>query len=242
MTEVWDLIVIGSGSAGLVASRTAARFGARVLLIERDRLGGDCLWTGCVPSKSLIAAAHAANVARTSERFGISTGGHTAVDFSRAMGHVHEAVNTIAPHDSAHSLGELGIEVVEGDARFTGRNILEVDGVRHSFRHALIATGTTPQLPQLPGAGSVDILTSDTMWELQKLPGRLVVLGGGAIGSELGQAMARLGSEVTIVNRRDRILPHEDERSSALLQASLDRDGVTVLHGREATEVVSTDG
>lgn len=242
MTEVWDLIVIGSGSAGLVASRTAARFGARVLLIERDRLGGDCLWTGCVPSKSLIAAAHAAQVARTSERFGISTGGHTTVDFSRAMGHVHEAVNTIAPHDSADALGELGIEVLKGEARFTGRNTLEVDGAPHTFRQALIATGTTPQLPQLPGTDEVDILTSDTIWELHELPRQLVVLGGGAIGSELGQAMARLGSEVTIINRRGRILPREDERSSAILQASLDREGVTVLHDREATEVVSADG
>lgn len=241
MTTEWDLIVIGSGSAGLVASRTAARFGARVLLIERDRLGGDCLWTGCVPSKSLIAAAHAARVARTSDRFGINAG-TVHVNFSRAMGHVHDAVNTIAPHDSADALGELGVEVLKGDARFTGKTSLEVDGSTFTFQQAIIATGTTPRRPHLPGADGVDILTSDTIWELQELPKRLVVLGGGAIGSELGQAFARLGSVVTIVNRQERILPHEDERSSSILQASLTRDGVTVLNSRSAKEVLSTDG
>ena len=241
MASEWDLIVIGSGSAGLVASRTAARFGAKVLLVERDRLGGDCLWTGCVPSKSLIAAAHAAQVARTSERFGISTE-TVDVDFSRAMGHVHDAVNTIAPHDSAISLAEMGVEVRMGDARFTGPSTVEVDGEPHSFRQVIIATGTTPRIPQLPGAESVNTLTSDTIWALEEQPQRLVVLGGGAIGSELGQAMARLGSRVTIINRHQRILPREDARSSSILQASLDRDGVTVLHQRNAVEVVSTDG
>ncbi len=236
MPSEWDLIVIGSGSAGLVASRTAARFGARVLLVERDRLGGDCLWTGCVPSKSLIAAAHAAQVARTSERFGVSASG-VSINFARSMGHVHEAVDTIAPHDSAASLAELGVEVRMGDARFTGPSTLEVSGEFHAFRQAIIATGTTPRIPTLPGVESVDILTSDSIWALKELPQQLVVLGGGAIGSELGQAMARLGSQVTIVNRRSRILPREDERSSAVLQTSLDRDGVTVLHGRSAVEV-----
>ncbi|GAA1212112.1 dihydrolipoyl dehydrogenase family protein [Rhodoglobus aureus] len=241
MTAEWDLIVIGSGSAGLVASRTAARFGARVLLVERHRLGGDCLWTGCVPSKSLIAAAHAAHVARTSERFGVSTENLT-VDFARAMGHVREAVDTIAPHDSAEALAELGVEVLHGDARFTGRNSLEIDGTPHTFTQAVIATGTEPRLPQFAGTDTVDMLTSDSIWELDELPRNLVVLGGGAIGSELGQAMARLGSDVTIVNRSTRILPSEDERSSAILQASFGRDGITVLHGRSAAEVVSHDG
>ncbi len=241
MAAAWDLIVIGSGSAGIVASRTAAHFGARVLLVERDRLGGDCLWTGCVPSKSLLAASHAAHVARNSERLGV-TATNVKVDFGRAMAHVHEAVNTIVPHDSADALGELGVEVLQGDARFTGRNTLEVDGVTHVFRQAVIATGTTPRLPNIPGADSVQILTSDTVWELQELPRRLVVIGGGAIGSELGQAMARLGAQVTIIDRGERILAREDERSSAILQESLNRDGVTVLHGRTVTEVVSTDG
>lgn len=241
MPSEWDLIVIGSGSAGLVASRTAARFGAKVLLVERNRLGGDCLWTGCVPSKSLIAAAHAAQVARASENLGV-TASRVSVDFAQSMGHVQDAVSTIAPHDSIEALGELGVDVRMGDARFTGPHTMDIEGEVHHFRQALIATGTSPRLPELPGADTVAILTSDTVWELQELPPRLVILGGGAIGSELGQAMARLGSTVTIVNRGKRILPHEDERSSAILQASLDRDGVTVLQERSAVEVVSTDG
>lgn len=240
MPAQWDLIVIGSGSAGIVASKTAARFGARVLLVERHRLGGDCLWTGCVPSKSLIAAAHAAHVARTSERFGI-TAENVTVDFARAMGHVRDAVATIEPHDSAEAFAELGIQVASGDARFTGRNTLEIDGTPHTFVQAVIATGTEPQLPVFSGSDGLDMLTSDSIWELDELPERLVVLGGGAIGSELGQAMARLGSEVTIVNRNARILSSEDERSSAILQASFDRDGITVLHGRTATSATSND-
>jgi len=241
MPAQWDLIVIGSGSAGIVASRTAARFGARVLLVERHRLGGDCLWTGCVPSKSLIAAAHAAHVARTSERFGVKTDNLT-IDFAQAMGHVHEAVDAIAPHDNAESFARLGIAVSDGDARFTGPHSLEIDGTPHTFVQAIIATGTMPRLPEFTGTDSIDMLTSDSMWELTERPERLVVLGAGAIGSELGQAMARLGSDVTIVNRSTRILPGEDERASAILQASFDRDGITVLHERRAVEVLSDDG
>ncbi|MBH0022873.1 NAD(P)/FAD-dependent oxidoreductase [Salinibacterium sp. SWN248] len=241
MPAQWDLIVIGSGSAGIVASKTAARFGARVLLVERHRLGGDCLWTGCVPSKSLIAAAHAAHVARTSERFGVIAENVT-VDFARAMGHVQDAVATIEPHDSVEAFAEFGIEVAHGDARFTGRHSLEIDGTRHTFVQAVIATGTVPRVPSFPGADSVQILTSDTIWELDELPQRLVVLGGGAIGSELGQAMARLGSDVTIVNRSSRILPGEEERASAVLHATFERDGITMLHNRSAVEVVSSDG
>ncbi|QAV70572.1 FAD-dependent oxidoreductase [Salinibacterium sp. UTAS2018] len=237
----WDLIVIGSGSAGIVAAKTAGRFGARVLLVERHRLGGDCLWTGCVPSKSLIAAAHAAHVARSSERFGVTTDNVT-VDFARVMGHVQSAVATIEPHDSAEAFAEFGIEVAHGTAQFTGRHALEIDGVPHTFAQAVIATGTVPRVPTFTGTDSIQMLTSDSMWELDELPARLVVLGGGAIGSELGQAMARLGSDVTIVNRSARILPAEEERASAVLQATFDRDGITVLHGRSAVEVVSSDG
>ncbi|MBH0116798.1 FAD-dependent oxidoreductase [Salinibacterium sp. NG253] len=241
MPAQWDLIVIGSGSAGIVASKTAARFGARVLMVERHRLGGDCLWTGCVPSKSLIATAHAAHVMRTSERFGI-TADNITIDFARAMGHVKDAIATIEPHDSAEAFAEFGIEVIHGDAHFTGRHSLEIDGTRHTFVQAVIATGTEPRLPKFAGTDSIEMLTSDSIWELDELPPRLVVLGGGAIASELGQAMARLGSAVTIVNRRDRILPTEDERSSSILQTTFGGDGITVLNGRSATEVIPTDG
>ncbi|WP_010204413.1 dihydrolipoyl dehydrogenase family protein [Salinibacterium sp. PAMC 21357] len=241
MPAQWDLIVIGSGSAGIVASKTAARFGARVLLVERHRLGGDCLWTGCVPSKSLIAAAHAAHVSRTSEHFGV-TAENVTVDFARAMGHVQDAIATIEPHDSAEAFAEFGIEVAHGDARFTGRHSLEIDGTPHTFVQAVIATGTVPRIPTFPGTESIQMLTSDSIWELDELPRRLVVLGGGAISSELGQAMGRLGSDVTIVNRSSRILPDEEERASKLLQAAFDRDGLTLLHNRSAVEVVSSDG
>ncbi|MGE3328783.1 MAG: FAD-dependent oxidoreductase, partial [Acidimicrobiia bacterium] len=199
MTELgtWDLVVVGGGSAGLVASKTAAGFGARVLLVEKDRLGGDCLWTGCVPSKTLIAAAH--------DRSSVLG----PVDFAATMQRVHEAIHTIEPVDSREALESEGVAVADGSARFLSPRSLSVDGVETRFRQAVIATGTTPATPHFAGADGLQVLTSESFWELRELPAKLVILGGGAIGCELGQAMARLGSQVTIVQRGPRILPKE---------------------------------
>jgi len=237
----WDLVVIGGGSAGLVASRTAASLGARALLIETHRLGGDCLWTGCVPSKSLIAAADAATAARASAHLGV-TAGEVVVDFARVMTHVHDAMNEIAPVDSAESLERDDIDVLIGTARFTGPNTVDVNGREVRFGQALIATGASPALPAITGIEDVEVLTSATFWDLRTLPERLVVLGGGAVGCEIAQAMARLGSSVTLVHRGARLLPKEDERASALIEAALVADGVTVLTGRTVASVTSTDG
>ncbi|TDW28728.1 dihydrolipoyl dehydrogenase family protein [Cryobacterium psychrophilum] len=239
-TNEWDLVVIGGGSAGLVASRTAASFGARALLIEDDRLGGDCLWTGCIPSKSLIAAADAAMTARSSAHLGV-TAGDVVVDFARVMTHVHDARNEIAPIDSAESLERDDIDVLLGKARFTGPNTVDVNGREVRFRQALIATGASPVLPEISGIVDVDVLTSATFWDLRTLPERLVVLGGGAIGCEIAQAMARLGSTVTLVHRGARLLPKEDERASAIVEAALVADGVDVRTSRTVTSVTSTD-
>ena len=234
----WDLVVIGGGTAGLVASRTAASFGARAVLIEGNRLGGDCLWTGCVPSKSLIAAADAATTARSSAHLGVSVS-DVVVDFAQVMAHVHDAMHEIAPVDSAESLERDNIEVVIGRARFTGPNTVDVNGRELRFRQALIATGATPALPDIPGIDAVDLLTSETFWDLRTLPERLVVLGGGAISCEIAQAMARLGSAVTLVHRGPRILPKEDERASAIIQAALIADGVEVRTNSTVTAVSS---
>ena len=242
----WDLVVIGGGTAGLVASRTAVSFGSRVLLIEELQLGGDCLWFGCVPSKSLIAAATAATVARRSSHLGVTTTGVT-IDFSRVMQHVHEARATIEPVDSAESLHRDGVDVVHGRAVFTGPRALEVKGQSIGFAQAMIATGGSPSVPDLPGAASANILTSSTFWDITELPDNLVVLGGGAIGCEIAQAMARLGSIVTLVHRGDRILPKEDEKAATVVAAALQEDGVTVRLGRSASSfepdfVVLDDG
>ncbi len=236
----WDFVVIGGGTAGLVASRTAATFGVRVLLVERDRLGGDCLWTGCVPSKSLIAAAHAASTARYSEALGVRSRGVT-VDFAAVMAHVHGAMQTIAPVDSTESLGGAGVAVMHGDAHFINETTLRIDDTVIRFRQALIATGATPCVPASEGADSIDFLTSETVWDLRDQPRHLVVIGGGAIGSELSQAMARLGSRVTLIQRGDRLIPRESAAASALIRDALVADGVNVLTGRTVARFLSDD-
>ena len=229
-STMWDLIVIGGGSAGLVASKTAAGFGARVLLIEKDRLGGDCLWTGCVPSKALIAAAHNASLSRP-----------TSVDFAATMHGVDDAIQTIAPADSRETLEAEGVSVAHGTARFLSARALTLDGAETRFKQAVIATGTSPTAPQLPGSTGLHVLTSESFWDLRELPAELVILGGGAIGCELGQAMARLGSHVTIVQRGPRILPKEEAAAALIVHDALLADGVTILTGRTAVAATSTD-
>ncbi|NYF16846.1 pyruvate/2-oxoglutarate dehydrogenase complex dihydrolipoamide dehydrogenase (E3) component [Microbacterium sp. AK009] len=223
----WDLIVIGAGSAGLVASRTAASLGARTLLIEAARFGGECLYTGCVPSKALIAAAHTAHTARTASRLGVDVEGVT-VDFARVMAHVRASIAHIEPVDAPEALVAKGVFVLTGHARLTGSTELVVDGHRLRFRDAVIAAGSHPVTPDVPGAADLPILTNETFWDLDEQPESLLVQGGGPIGCELAQAMARLGTRVTLVHRGERILPREDAAASRLVHDALVRDGVDV--------------
>jgi len=194
----WDLLVVGGGTAGIVGARTAAVLGARVLLVERDRTGGECLWTGCVPSKALLASASAAASARRAGRLGVHAG-PVSVLFPEVMDHVRAAVRTIAPVDSAEALAGAGVRVVHASVRFTGPGSALVGPEEVAFSQALVATGSTPVLPDLARSGA-PVLTSDTVWDLRELPERLVVLGGGGIGCELSQAFARLGSRVVLVH------------------------------------------
>jgi len=237
VTRPWDLLVVGGGTAGLVGARTAASFGASVLLVERDRTGGDCLHTGCVPSKALLAAAAAAADARAASRLGVRVAG-VEVDFAAVMAHVKGAIATIEPVDSADALRDAGVSVRHASARFTGPTTADVGGEPVGFRQALIATGSDPLLPPIPGLADAGALTSDTVWDLAELPGRLVVLGGGSIGCELGQAFARLGSEVTVVEAAPRLLTGEDPDAAALVAAALRRDGAVV---RTGAPVVAAD-
>lgn len=241
LNQPWDFVVIGGGTAGLVASRTAARFGARVLLIERDRLGGDCLWTGCVPSKSLIAAAHATATAQQSVLLGIRAR-DVAVDFSAVMKHVQAAIGTIAPVDSAESLEHDGVTVLHEDAQFVNGKTLIAGGQEIRFRQAMIATGGRPRRLEVEGADTVTTLTSESVWDLDTLPERLLVVGGGAIGCELGQAMARLGSRVTLIQRGPRLIPKESAEAEAIISAALTADGVDVRTSAIVQRVVSSDG
>ncbi|MDJ0396134.1 FAD-dependent oxidoreductase [Rhodococcus sp. G-MC3] len=231
-----DLVVVGGGTAGIVAAKTAAGFGVSVVLIERDRTGGDCLWTGCVPSKALIAAASAAAGARSAHRFGVDTGA-TRIDFPRVMAHVHRSIAHIAPIDSPEALTAGGVTVVHGDAVFTAPNTLTVDSRPLHFVQAILATGARPTVPAIMGLGSVDYITSDTLWNLTSLPARLLVIGAGTIGSEMAQAFARLGSNVTLVGRAATVLPKEDESASAVLATALGEDGVSILTSTSVVEI-----
>ncbi len=244
--EAWDLLVLGGGTAGIVGAKTAASLGASVLLVEQARPGGDCLWTGCVPSKALLSAAHSAAAARGAKRHGIHVDS-VRVDFGEVMVEVHAAIADIAPVDSADALHEAGVRVATGTARFTGPGAARVGEVPVSFRQALIATGARPALPDLPGLAAARPRTSETIWELTSLPGRLLVVGGGSVGCELGQAFARLGSAVTLVEAGPRLLPHEDADAAALVLRALRADGAdvrvdTVIERVDESAVTLGDG
>ena len=233
---IHDLIVLGGGTAGLTAAVGAAAQGARTALIERDRPGGDCLWTGCVPSKALLSVAERAHTVRTAGAYGVHAD-PPRVDLAEAMAHVRAAIATIAPHDSPERLRSDGVEVISGTGRFTGPDRVEVEGRTLRFRRAMVATGARPLVPPIPGLLEAEHLTSDTLWDLEVLPERLVVLGGGPIGAELGQAFARLGSRVTIVELADQLLPREEPAAGAAVAASLAADGVDVRVATEAVRV-----
>lgn len=235
----YDFIAIGGGAAGLVAGAGAAGLGARVALVERDRLGGECLWTGCVPSKALLACARAAHAARRAARFGVDVG-DVAIDFRRALTWVRAAQARIEPHDSPERLRRLGVDVVTGTARFVGPRTLDVDGRRLEGRNILIATGSRPDAPAIPGLEAVPYLTNETVFGLEALPASLLVLGAGPVGLELAQAFAGLGSTVTVVESAPRVLPGEDPEISLVVQSALEADGITILVGHEARAATRT--
>ena len=231
-------MVIGGGTGGLVSALIAAGIGARVALVERERMGGDCLWTGCVPSKSLLAAADLADRIRHADTVGL-TATEPVIDFARVMGHVDRARRAIAPQDSVARLERDGVEVVAGDASFERDGWVAVGERRLRYRKAIVASGSRPWLPDLPGLEGVKPLTSDTIWGLTEQPEALAVLGGGAVGCELAQAFARLGSRVTLVEGGERLLAGEEPRASALVAARLRAEGVDVVCG---APVQSVDG
>ncbi|WP_226876393.1 dihydrolipoyl dehydrogenase family protein [Microbulbifer hainanensis] len=237
-----NMIVIGAGAAGLVSAYIAAAVKARVTLVEAGPMGGDCLNTGCVPSKALIHCARVAQQARTAGEFGIGIGG-VEIDFPRVMGHVRDAIARIAPHDSVERYTGLGVEVLQGRAQLIDPWTVKValnDGgeLLLTARAIVLATGAEPLVPPLPGLEQIDFVTSETLWDrlsgLARAPERMLILGGGPIGCELSQALARLGSQVTLVEMAPRLLPVEDEDIAAAVTESLRADGVTVLTGHEA--------
>lgn len=232
----YNLVVLGGGTAGLVSAAGAAGLGARVALIERDLLGGDCLNVGCVPSKTLLRAARAAAEVRRAGRFGVRCG-ESSVDFAEVMRRVRELRAGLAPNDSAARFRGLGVDVFLGDGRFTGPDTVEVAGQTLRFARAIIATGARATRPAIPGLAEAGFVTNESVFNLTELPRRLAVLGGGPIGCELGQAFARLGSEVTLVGKEPTLLPREDPDAAAVVATAMRRDGVRLELGREVARV-----
>lgn len=225
-----DLLILGGGTAGIVGAKTAAGFGARTVLVEQDRTGGDCLWTGCVPSKTLLSAAAQARSLRL--------GGAGHPDFSAVRERIAAAIRTIEPVDTPEALEDAGVEVFSGHVSFTGPGTAVLNGQLLRFRQALIATGGEPAKPGIPGLDPARTVTSETVWDLTSMPARLAILGGGPIACELGQAFARLGAEVTMIVR-SRILAKETPEAVDIVRDSLKADGVTILENSSVSHATS---
>ena len=238
----YNLVVIGGGTAGLVTAAGAAGLGAKVALIERHLLGGDCLNVGCVPSKALLRSARAAAAVREAGAFGVRVEGDATVDFPAVMTRLRRLRADLSPHDSAARFRELGVEVYLGDGRFTGADTIEVGGRTLHFARAAIATGARAAAPDIPGLASVPYLTNETVFSLTELPRRLAVIGAGPIGCELAQGFARFGADVVLLESAAGILPREDREAAAVLRAALERDGVRILRDGRDLSVARGDG
>jgi pyruvate/2-oxoglutarate dehydrogenase complex dihydrolipoamide dehydrogenase (E3) component len=239
-TGKYNLVVIGGGSAGLVAAIGAAGLGAKVALIERHFLGGDCLNVGCVPSKTVIHSSKVLGEIARASLFGVQVDG-VRVDFSAVMARMRRVRADLSEHDSAHRLTKLGIDMYLGDARFTGSNTLEIDGQTLNFSKAVIATGSRPAAPPIPGLAETGHLTNEKVWDLTLLPPRLAVIGAGPIGAELAQAFRRFGSEVTIFDVVPRLLGREDAQAAEVIRQVFAAEGINLALGAEI-ELVSRSG
>ncbi len=233
--ERFDICVIGGGSGGLSVAAGAAQMGAKVVLVERARMGGDCLNTGCIPSKALIAAAHRAHAMRDSEKFGIASV-KPEVRFENVYRHVHGVIAAIAPHDSVERFSGLGVKVISAEARFLQPDLLAAGDTLIRARRFVIATGSRPVIPPIDGLSDCDYLTNETIFELQERPDHLIVMGGGPIGVELSQAFRRLGSQVTLIERAQ-ILPRDEPEAVAIVRAALVKDGVALIENAEIVAV-----
>ena len=227
MAYSYDLVIIGGGSAGIVASRFARQLGLSVALVEKSRIGGDCTWTGCVPSKALLKAANTAHQMRTANRYGLPEP-PLQIKLRPVMDRVRAVIDQIYQAESPDTLRAEGIDVLIGPARFRDQRTLDVDSRELNARRYLICTGARPVVPPIPGIEDVGYLTYETVWGLEELPERLAIVGGGPIGCELAQAFQRLGSSVTLLEAADRVLPQEEPEASELIGHLLAREGIAL--------------
>jgi pyruvate/2-oxoglutarate dehydrogenase complex dihydrolipoamide dehydrogenase (E3) component len=233
----YNLVVIGAGTAGLVTAAGAAILGAKVALIERHLMGGDCLNTGCVPSKAVISSSRVYAGIREARAVGALPPASTETDFFAVMQRMRSIRARISCHDSAKQFSDFGADVFFGDARFSGPDTVEVGGNRLRFKKAVIATGARPAVPAIDGLGEAGYLTNETVFNLTQRPNRLAVIGGGPLGCEMAQAFCRLGSRVTIIEANPRFLTREDPDAAAILACALSRDGVDIRLGTRVTRV-----
>jgi pyruvate/2-oxoglutarate dehydrogenase complex dihydrolipoamide dehydrogenase (E3) component len=238
----YNLVVLGAGTAGLVSAVGAAGLGARVAIVERHLMGGDCLNVGCVPSKGVLRASRAAAAVREAGAYGVRIAGPSEVDFGAAMERMRRLRAGISHNDSAHRLAKLGVDVYFGDARFVAPDAVDVGGATLRFARAVIATGGRPSSPPVPGLAEAGFLTNETVFSLTELPRRLVVIGAGPIGCELAQAFRRFGSEVTVVSLDPQLLPREDEDAAAILAGRFEREGVILRLGAKLLRVERREG
>jgi pyruvate/2-oxoglutarate dehydrogenase complex dihydrolipoamide dehydrogenase (E3) component len=236
VNEVVEIAVIGAGSAGLVAATTAKRLGAKVTLIESHKTGGECLHTGCIPSKTFIHSARLYHEMKTSDRYGLPvlTG---SLRFESVMDHVHSVVESIYRHESPEALAEIGLTLVQGAPIFSSPSTLEVNGKSIHADRIIICTGSSPLILPIDGLDNVPFITNETVWDLRSLPERMLIVGGGPISIEMAQSFSRFGTRVTVVELLDRILPNEDEDISAEVTGLLSREGVRFITGAKVTRV-----
>jgi pyruvate/2-oxoglutarate dehydrogenase complex dihydrolipoamide dehydrogenase (E3) component len=237
MSEVLtpDICVIGAGAAGLTMAAAAAAFGASVVLVEKDRMGGDCLNTGCVPSKALLAAAKRVQAIRGAHGFGIEAS-EPVVDFAAVRNHVRQAIAAIEPNDSAERFTGLGVAVIRGTARFKDKQTIVVGTTDIRARRYVLATGSRPAVPPIPNLDAVPYLTNETIFDLPRRPGHLIIVGGGPVGLEMAQAFRRLGSEVTVLEA-GKAVAKDDPELAALLLEDLRSEGIAIREGAEVTRV-----
>src|SRR2546422_2309004 len=233
----YNLVVIGAGTAGLVTAAGAAGLGAKVALVEKGLLGGDCLNVGCVPSKAIIRSGRAVFDANDGGRFGVRVVSPAQPDFPAVMERMRKLRADLSPNDSAQRFAKLGVDVFLGEARFAGPDTVEVGGQTLRFKRAVIATGARATAPPVPGLAETGYLTNETVFNLTQCPARLAVIGGGPIGCELAQAFQRLGSQVSVLHKNAHLLDREDMEAAALVQKAFIREGITLHLSAKITRV-----
>jgi pyruvate/2-oxoglutarate dehydrogenase complex dihydrolipoamide dehydrogenase (E3) component len=241
MTKEYDLVIIGGGSGGLVVASAAAQLKARVALVEKHRLGGDCLWYGCVPSKSLIHGSRIAYQVKNSHNFGIYSD-NQQIKFSEVINHVQKVISTIEPNDSPERFRGLGVDVIFGDGEFIDENTFEVNGRQLKPRNFVISTGSSPKIPDIEGLSVAGFITNEQVFSLTQLPQSIIIMGGGAIACELGQALRRLGAEITIIASRNQLLPKEDSEAAEIIENQFIEEGIKIIKSAKAEKVEVIDG